>query len=101
AGYFFDPRRALELTPFVVRERAEQAVWRSLGDYDLGPRLPSLRMPTLVAHGEDDPIPIEGARATADALGATFLPLERCGHVPYIEAADRLFPALARFLDGS
>jgi proline iminopeptidase len=84
-----------------VQQRAEQAVWRSLGEYDLRPRLESLRVPSLVVHGEGDPIPIEGARATAEALGAEWLPLGNCGHVPYIEAADRLFPALARFLDGA
>src|SRR5258706_305548 len=35
AGYFHAPRRALELTPFLVRQPAEAAVWKSLGDYDL------------------------------------------------------------------
>jgi proline iminopeptidase len=99
AGYFHDPRRALELTPFLVRQPAEEAVWRSLGEYDLLPRLPSLRVPAIVLHGAEDPIPIESARATAAALAADFVALPRCGHSPYVEAPGALFPPLLAFLD--
>lgn len=99
AGYFADPARAIELTPFVVRQSAEQAVWRSLGrDYDLRPRLRTLNVPALVAHGDEDPIPIETARATAEALHARFLPLTHCGHASYVEAPEQLFPSLGDFL---
>src|SRR5437762_2822916 len=35
AGYFKDPSRAKELTPFRVTARTQQAVWQSLGTYDL------------------------------------------------------------------
>ena len=99
AGYFANPELAVDLTPFVVKQAAEDAVWRSLGDYDLRPRLGALAIPTFVAHGEEDPIPIATARATADALGAELLPIANCGHVPYVEAPDVLLPALRRFLD--
>jgi proline iminopeptidase len=99
AGYFADPERARELTPFVVKQSAEDAVWRSLGDYDLRPRLGALDVPAIVVHGAEDPIPIASARATAEALGAEFVPLADCGHVPYVEAPAPLFAALRRFLD--
>jgi proline iminopeptidase len=99
AGYFADPERALDLTPFVVRQSAEQAVWRSLGsDYDLRPRLATLDVPAFVAHGDEDPIPIASARATAEALRAQLVPLARCGHASYVEAPDQLFPPLREFL---
>ena len=100
AGYFVEPERALGLTPFVVKQSAEEAVWRSLGpDYDLRPTLRTLGIRSFVAHGEEDPIPIATARATADALGADFVAIPRCGHVPYVEAPDALLPPLLRFLD--
>src|SRR6266513_1843240 len=35
AGYFRDPSRAREMTPFRVTARTQQAVWQSLGSYDL------------------------------------------------------------------
>ena len=90
APYFFDPSRAMELTPFRVTGRTQQEVWQSLGDYDLRPRLPGLRnVPSLMLHGENDPIPIDAARTAAELIGAEFHALPRCGHVPYIEA----FPA--------
>lgn len=99
AGYFADPERALGLTPFVVKQTAEDAVWRSLGDYDLRPSLRGLGVPAFVAHGAEDPIPLATAQATAEALGAGFVPLADCGHVPYVEAPERLFPPLRAFLD--
>jgi proline iminopeptidase len=99
AGYFADPERALGLTPFIVKQSAEQAAWRSLGDnYDLRPQLERLRVPAWVAHGCDDPIPIATAHATAAALGAPCLALAHCGHVPYVEAPERLLPPLRAFL---
>jgi proline iminopeptidase len=97
AGYFADPARALELTPFLVQQRAEQAVWRSLGDYDLRPALRALDLPALVVHGRQDPIPVETARATAEALRADLYELERCGHVPYVERENRLLPLVRDF----
>jgi proline iminopeptidase len=96
APYFFDPSRARELTPFRVTGRTQQEVWSSLDDYDLRPRLPALKLPALVLHGEDDPIPLSSSTSLADLLGAEFIGLPRCGHVPYIEA----FEEFSRLLNG-
>jgi proline iminopeptidase len=99
APYFSDPARAAELTPFRVTGRTQQEVWQSLGDYDLRPRLPTLRaIPSLIVHGEDDPIPIGAARTAADLLGAEFHPLPRCGHVPYVEAFQDFKSIVGSFL---
>jgi proline iminopeptidase len=99
AAYFFDPSRARDLTPFRVVARTQQEVWHSLGDYDLRPRLPALAgTPTLVLHGEDDPIPIETARTTAGLLGAEFHAVPRCGHVPYVEAFETFRSVVGGFL---
>jgi proline iminopeptidase len=99
SSYFADPRRALDLTPFVVKQGVEDAIWQSLRDYDLRARLRELDLPSLVVHGLEDVIPVETAQATADALNAELITLPRCGHVPYIEAPEPLFAALRRFLD--
>ena len=99
APYFFDPSRARELTPFRVVGRTQQEVWLSLGDYDLRPRLPRLAsIPSLVLHGEDDPIPVEAARAAAELLEAEFHPIPRCGHVPYVEAFETFRTVVGAFL---
>ena len=99
AAYFSDPSRATELTPFRVTGRTQQEVWQSLGDYDLRPRLPGLRaIPSLILHGEDDPIPIGAARTAAELLGAEFHPVARCGHVPYVEAFEAFKSIVGGFL---
>jgi proline iminopeptidase len=99
AAYFHDPGRARELTPFRVTGRTQQEVWASLGEYDLRPELPRLRgTPAVVLHGEDDPIPLETARVTADLIGAKLHPLAQCGHVPYVEAFEEFVSILDGFL---
>ncbi|MGH7607051.1 MAG: alpha/beta fold hydrolase [Gemmatimonadales bacterium] len=102
AGYFRDPRDAQRLTPFRVTARTHQAVWDSLGEYDLLTRLRGLSallplVPSVVVHGTFDPIPIAGARALADVLGAPLIELPT-GHCPHVEATDRFIAALDRFL---
>jgi len=99
AGYFADPARARDLTPFRVTGRVQQSVWESLGEFDLIPALEALRIPALVVHGRQDPIPLASAEAAASALGAERIWLDDCGHVPYVEAPVALFAALEDFLD--
>lgn len=98
AGYFHDTAKVAGLTPFRVTGRTQQEVWESLGDYDLRPALADLRLPAVVLHGEDDPIPTASARAVADALAAPFHLLRDCGHVPYVEALDDFRALLDDFL---
>ena len=99
APYFYDPALARDLTPFRVTGRTQQEVWASLGDFDLRARLPILRgIPSVILHGENDPIPLEASRATAALIGATLHPVPRCGHVPYVEARDEFMQVVDDFL---
>ena len=99
AGYFANPARARDLTPFRVTGRVQQSVWESLGEFDLTPALSTLRIPTLVVHGRQDPIPLASADAAASALHAEKVWLDDCGHVPYVEQPAALFAAVEGFLD--
>ena len=98
AGYFADPARAHDLTPFRVVGRVQQSVWGSLGDFDLVPELSYLDLPALVIHGRQDPIPLASSESVAEALGARLVVLENCGHVPYVEQPQSLFEAVRQFL---
>ncbi|GAB1342551.1 alpha/beta fold hydrolase [Gemmatimonas sp.] len=98
AGYFANPARATDLTPFRVTGKVQQSVWQSLGDFDLSVPLRAVNVPTLVLHGNDDPIPLASATAAADALGAELVVLPECGHVPYVERPSELFTAIEQFL---
>lgn len=98
AGYFHDPGKVSGLTPFRVTGRTQQEVWESLGDYDLRPRLGTVRVPVIVLHGDDDPIPVASAETLAGGLGAPFHLLPDCGHVPYVEAIEPFTELLDGFL---
>ena len=99
AGYFSDPHKATELTPFRVVGRVQQSVWESLGDFDLIPDLEAIKIPSIVIHGRDDPIPLASSSEAARALGTSLVVLDACGHVPYVEQPIKLFAALDPFLN--
>jgi proline iminopeptidase len=98
AGYFADPSRAHDLTPFRVVGRVQQSVWASLGDFDLSASLDRVEVPTLVVHGREDPIPLASSESVAGAMRARLVVLEKCGHVPYVEQPQSLFDAVREFL---
>src|SRR6266571_1261599 len=102
AGYFRDPSRAREMTPFRVTERTRKAVWDSLGDYDLRHRIqrtfPNGTAPrSLLVHGVYDPMPLEAARETAALLSTGVVELAT-GHAPHVEATEDFERALGGFL---
>jgi proline iminopeptidase len=102
AGYFHDPSRAREMTPFRVTERTRRAVWDSLGEYDLREQI-RLKFPngtaprSLLVHGIYDPMPIEAARETAALLSTGVVELAT-GHAPHVEATEAFVRVLDRFL---
>jgi proline iminopeptidase len=99
AGYFADPTRARDLTPFRVTGKVQQSVWESLAHFDLVPDLDTVRCPGIVVHGRQDPIPLESSEAAAAQLGVPLVVLDDCGHVPYVEQPAALFTAIRGFLD--
>jgi proline iminopeptidase len=102
AGYFADPKKARELTPFRVTGRVQKEVWDSLGpDFDILSNLSRADFPVLFVHGRDDPIPFESSTKGAEAMGAELVLLDDCGHVPYVEQPGALFAALDRFLEAT
>jgi len=101
AGYFANPARAHDLTPFRVMGRVQQSVWESLADYDIRPQLSNIHCPALVVHGRQDPVPLASSEDVAWDLGAELVVIDDCGHVPYVEQPAALFTAVDRFLDAT
>ncbi len=102
AGYFRHIRDAKNLTAFRVNARTQQAVWDSLGDYDLRPQLTDVASrvplpPALILHGTFDPLPIAGSRELAALLQARLKELP-VGHCPHVEATEDFVRALDDFL---
>jgi len=102
AGYFRDPSQARLMTPFRVTARTQQAVWASLGAYDLRAEVhrvfPNGAAPrALLVHGVYDPMPLESARETAGLLSTGVIELAT-GHAPHVEAPEEFERALEGFL---
>src|SRR3954466_5503839 len=61
--------------------RVNGSVLASLGAFDLTPKMSRLRMPTLIIHGDVDPLPVESAFEWARAVPASrLLVLSNSGH---------------------
>ena len=99
AGYFADPAKARDLTPFRVVGKVQQSVWESLGNFDLIRDLEGIKIPSIVIHGRDDPIPLASSVEASRAIATDLVVLDDCGHVPYVEQPKPLFSALDTFLD--
>ncbi|MGK4578909.1 alpha/beta fold hydrolase [Kitasatospora sp. HPMI-4] len=95
-GYPFDEEaaRAWVEAEADTGPRDQQAQSRQIGAQWHGPRLRELRRPTLVLHGEQDPIlRLSAARATARTVpGARLLTLPGVGH----DLPAALWPTVAR-----
>jgi len=77
------------------------AVLSALGDYDWRPALGRIAAPTLIVHGDRDPVPLDAAREWAAALpNARLLVLPDSGHMSYVEQPDLFFGAANVFLAG-
>ncbi len=99
AGYFRDPSRAKNLTPFRVGARAQKAVWESLKGLDLRERLKSVSVPTLILHGRYDPVPLAASETLASMLPDARLEVfEDSGHALYAEETDRFVAVLDQWL---
>lgn len=99
AGYFKEPGRARNLTPFRVAARAQRAVWESLLGLDLRPRLPDVTAETLVLHGRYDPVPLESSEELVGLMPhARLVVFEDSGHALYAEETDRFVETLDAFL---
>ena len=99
AGYFRDPSRATQLSPFRVSARVQQAVWHSLSGMDLRPRLGGITAETLILHGRHDPVPLEASELLAAALPhARLVVFEDSGHTLYTEETERFVQVLDPFL---
>jgi len=83
------------------KQNVDRFTLASLGNWDWTMSLSRAAVPTLIIHGELDPLPIEDARKWAAAMpNARLLELKGIGHFPYVEAPEAFFAAVDQFLTG-
>jgi 3-oxoadipate enol-lactonase len=83
-----------------TRGRVFKAQFGAIVGHDCSQTVSALSQPTLVVHGEDDPlIPVEnGKRLAARIAGARLLLLDPCGHFPHFERPAETSSAILSFL---
>lgn len=68
--------------------------------FNLHDSLKSLEIPTLVIHGDTDPIPPSTAKNIHESIkNSEFVLMKNCGHFPYVEDPDAYFEHLQKFLN--
>lgn len=61
--------------------------------------LKKLQMPTLVIHGDFDPVPVSTAENLHKSIpNSKFILMKQCGHFPYVEKPQEYFDHLEEFL---
>ena len=81
-----------------IEARLMNETWLS-DQYDLLPKLESLRVPTLVIYGDHDFIPADCAAHIARAIpGARMVTLRECGHFSYLECPDAVRKTIRQFM---
>lgn len=81
-----------------VEDRLMQDTW-SLPDYDLLPKLKTLKIPVLVIYGDHDFIPAATAEHITHAMpNARMVTLKDCGHFSYLECPAAVREQIDAFL---
>lgn len=91
----------LDMTERTARMGSEVArlVMAPLGEYDFWDELDAITAPTLIIHGEADPIPEAMARELAERIpNARLALLPGVGHFPFVEAPEALSEEVRAFL---
>jgi proline iminopeptidase len=107
-AYFFDPTKlsGLVLDGLSQQTATNYLTINSLFDktffgpgYDLTNQLPLIKCPTLIVHGDYDPIESKYMKRVSCLIeGSDFWQLSDCGHFSYIERNEDLFRQVERFL---
>lgn len=103
APFFFDVKNAEPLLALPddppSRDVVFRLLWKDYQHFNLVNALRVLHIPTLIVQGRQDPLDLEMAGRTRDAIpGAKLVILERCGHFAWLEQPDQLRQTLMTFL---
>lgn len=95
-------RRVIALARTDAGSRLAAGLWRSFADpaYDLRDQADSVKCPTLLVWGAQDPVvPLKAGRATSRSLGGAHLERLPTGHVAFSSAPDGFLAHVLPFLD--
>jgi proline iminopeptidase len=80
---------------------SNRVIMNSYGDWDLRAQLRTLRVPTLVVHGEEETIPMDLVEEWVTSLPqARLFKVPRAAHFTYAERPELVWPEVEAFLGG-
>ena len=95
-----ESRQSLPMAPATAffTDRAYENLIKDIGDYNFTDSLQMIKTPTLIIHGEQDPIPWKAAEKIHENLENSELEVyPNCGHMTYFEARSKLRRSLQKF----
>jgi proline iminopeptidase len=103
--YFADQDLAskldLQFTDNTIKHGNEVAgyILQSIGDFDLHGDLRVIRCPTLIIHGDADPMPFKYAEMIHESIdGSELVNVEGAGHWLFVDATDTFTSSVLDFL---
>jgi pimeloyl-ACP methyl ester carboxylesterase len=104
--YFADPDSAPPMPEMRISvplyAAVHDSVHRHLERRTLEQGLPAFSKPFVLIHGEQDPLPIEASRRTAQLVPHAVLePIADCGHMPWLEQPEAFRTAIDRALSAA
>jgi proline iminopeptidase len=88
----------------VLRHRVWGSIWdtAAVEGYDWRPLARRVSAPTLVVHGDRDPLPLAGSEEWTRVLAhARLVVISDAGHYPHAEQPGQFFPVVEAFLAGA
>ena len=74
-------------------------ILESIGEFDLHEELKAIHCPTLIIHGEADPMPVEYAERIHDSIsGSELVTLAGSGHWIFVDATEAFTSSVLEFL---
>jgi proline iminopeptidase len=105
APFFRDREKALTADYGFTQLTAENVIgtggrlFSDFGEHDLPGKLGAISCPTLVVHGELDPVPVESSRFIADTIpSASLAVISNASHFSFIEDPERFAAEVEPFL---
>jgi len=91
----------LQFTENTIKHGNEVAdlILQSIGEFDLHEDLQAIRCPTLILHGDSDPMPVKYAEMIHESIrDSELVIIEGSGHWPFVDATETFTSSICDFL---
>jgi len=81
------------------QSQVNQLLFEETRNFNIHDKLSVIKCPTLIVHGDSDPLPIEAPRKIHQHIPQSkFVTLKQTGHFMFVESPDELFSTIRNFL---